>query len=108
LLLLLFAKAYVCFHEPAGHKAYLHHGGSNSDWIYSASVQPIAYFLKLAEKTFHMRLCLQSYHTWNLVLTTQSGFVTVVVAAPAHDAATTFAPKESWWLPSTKSMYDTT
>jgi hypothetical protein len=65
-------------------------------------------WLTLTQKTLYMRLCFQIEHTWNLVFTTQSGFVTIVVAAPAHDAATTFAPKESWWLPSTKLMYDST
>lgn len=34
-------------------------------------------------------------HTCSLVLTTHSGFVTIVVATPAPEAATMFAPTES-------------
>ena len=44
--------------------------------------------------------------TWNLVLTTQRGFVAMVVAAPAPDAAIMLAPIDSWWLLSSRFQFD--
>lgn len=40
-------------------------------------------------------------HTWSLVFTTQIGFVKMVVAAPAPEAAAILAPIERWWFSST-------
>jgi len=41
--------------------------------------------------------------TWSLVFTTQRGFVKIVVAAPAPEAAIMLAPIERWWLSSTQT-----
>lgn len=39
-------------------------------------------------------------HTWSLVLTSQSGFVVTVVAAPAPEVVIILAPIGSWWFTS--------
>lgn len=47
------------------------------------------------------RGCGLEIHTWSLVFTTQRGFVAMVVAAPAPQAAIMLAPIESWWFSTT-------
>lgn len=58
------------------------------------SVQGIELMIVLISRNIRYREFINA-RTWNRVLTTQSGLVTTVVAAPAPDAAAMLAPRES-------------